>query len=228
MQEHIWEKEYRNPRLITKESEPQAAVLDFLKFLKKKEKITLEGLRVLDLGCGTGRNSNYIANLGNSAVGIDISETALKLARERAAELHLNSVSYIKQSIGSAFSFPDSSFDIALDVTSSNSLNEAERTVYLQETARVLKSGGYLFVRALCKDGDKNAKELLKRNPGPEKDTYIMPEFGLIERIFSKEDFIAAYFPFFEILELEKIAHYSKFDGRIFKRNYWLAYLKKK
>lgn len=228
MQEHIWEKEYRNPRLVTKESEPQAAVVDFLKFLRKKQKIEIEHLDVIDLGCGTGRNTNYIAGLGNKAVGIDISETALRIAQERANELHLDSVTYIKQSIGDEFPFSNESFDIALDVTSSNSLNEKERDVYLKETARVLKSGGFLFVRALCKDGDKNAKELLKRNPGPEKDTYIMPEFGLTERVFSKEDFVALYSLFFEILELKKVEHYSKFDGRIYKRNYWLTYLQKK
>lgn len=227
MQEHIWEKEYKNPKLVTKEADPQSAVLSFLKFLKKKEKMDIQGLSVLDLGCGTGRNSNYIAHLGNSVVGMDISETALSLAKERAHELHLTNVSYIKQNIGTAYSFNDDTFDIALDVTSSNSLNEAEREIYLKETHRILKSGGYLFVRALCKDGDQNAKTLLKTHPGKEKDTYIMPEFGLTERVFSKEDFISTYSPLFTILELEKITHYSKFKGRIYKRNYWIAYLKR-
>jgi SAM-dependent methyltransferase len=232
MQEHIWEKEYRDPKLVTKHDEPQQAVKDFFKFLKKwhkKAKVTLpEVLKVLDLGSGTGRNSNYFAELGHEVVGIEIAPTALKIAEVRASELGLKNVKYIKGSIGEAFALDADSFDVALDVTSSNSLNEKEREVYVKETARVLEPGGFLFVRALCKDGDANAKNLIKSNPGPEKDTYVMPEFGLTERVFSKEHFVAIYSPFFEIIELEKLSHYSKFDGRIYKRNYWIAYLQKK
>jgi len=232
MQEHIWENEYRNPKLVTKHDEPQQAVKDFFKFLKKQAKKAgarqvdgeIQPLTVLDLGCGTGRNSNYLADQGHTVTGIEISETALKLAKERAEEKSLT-VTYIKGSIGTPFPFADNSFDVAIDVTSSNSLSEKERAVYLKETSRVLKPGGWLFVRALCKDGDQNAKNLIKTNPGPEKDTYIMPEFGLTERVFSKEDFTSTYSPFFEIIELEKITHYSKFNSRIYKRNYWIGYL---
>ncbi len=228
MQENVWEKEYRNPQLVTKEAEPQPVVLNFLKFLKKKEKFVAENVAILDLGCGTGRNSNFLAekNAGNSVVGMEISATALKLARERATELGLINVEYIKQSIGEEFPFEDARFDIALDVTASNSLSEGEREIFLKETHRTLKPGGYFFVRALCKDGDDNAKELIKRNPGPEKDTYVMPDLGLTERVFSKEDFVATYSPYFTILQLEKVSHYPRINGRLYKRNFWLAYLK--
>lgn len=228
MQEHIWEKEYQNPKLVTKEADPQASVLAFLKFLKKEEQYKVEDKTILDLGCGTGRNSNYLAERGNTVIGMEISSTALRIAKERAAEGRINNVSYIKQSIGEHFPFPDSHFDLILDVTSSNSLNEAERAIYLSESHRTLKPQGYFFVRALCKDGDQNAKELIKRNPGAEKDTYIMPEIGLTERVFSKEDFTTLYSPLFTILKLEKSTHYSHFNGRLFKRNFWLAYLQKK
>ena len=50
-----------------------------------------------------------------------------------------------------------------------------------------LKKGGYIFVRALCKDGDENAKRLLKDSPGEEYDTYIIKEMGLYRTgIFTK------------------------------------------
>jgi SAM-dependent methyltransferase len=228
MQEKIWENEYRNPKLVTMGNEPQAAVKDFLRWLRREQNTPLEHLRVLDLGCGNGKNTNYIAGLDptNEAVGIEISETALSHARMYAPST--KNATYLKQSIGVVFPFPDNSFSVALDVTSSNSLNENERAVYLKETQRVLKPGGFFFVRGLCKDADTHAKTLLKTNPGPEKDTYIMPEFGLIERVFSKEDFIATYSPFFEILELKKETHYTKFSGRLYKRNFWIAYLQKR
>jgi len=230
MQERAWEKEYRDSKLVTKDDKPQASVLKFLRWLKKECDFCLEHKKILDLGSGTGRNANYLAALGNDVVGMEVSQTAINLAQKRISNLEvspLNNVAYIKQSIGTSYPFDDTTFDLILDVTSSNSLNEVERKTYLAETNRVLKPGGYFFVRALCKDGDDNAKYLIKNNPGPEKDTYVMPETGFIERVFSKEDFIATYSPFFTIIELEKETHYTRMNNRVYKRNFWIAYLQK-
>ena len=110
---------------------------------------------------------------------------------------------------------------------SSNSLNESEREIYLAEVNRVLKNGGHFFVRALCKDGDSNAKNLLKLSPGPEYDTYIIKDMNLVERVFSKADFTKDYSKYFKIQELIKKTNYAQFKGRSYKRNYWLAYMKK-
>jgi ubiquinone/menaquinone biosynthesis C-methylase UbiE len=229
MQKNIWENEYKKQRLVTMSDEPQASVKDFLRWLRKEHDVPLEGLHVLDLGCGNGKNSAYIAGLDatNRVVGIDISETVLVHARKRTETSE--QVEYIHQNIGEKLSFADASFDLALDVTSSNSLDEKERAIFLSETHRVLKPAGYFFVRALCKDADKNAQYLLKHNPGPEKDTYIMPDLGLVERVFSREDFIKTYSePGFTVLHLEKETHYSKVADRLYKRHFWVAYFQKK
>lgn len=220
MQEHIWEKEYRDPILVTLSNVPAACVKDFVRFLRKDRKLELDNLNILDLGCGNGKNSFYIAEQGlnNKIVGIEISDTALKHARELAP-----AGNFIKQSIGTPLNFPDASFDIILDVTSSNSLNENERAIYLKEISRLLKPGGYLFVRALCKDGDKNAQNLLVAHPGKEKDTYTLPGVGLTERVFSKEDFLKTYEQFGLPLYIEKETHYTKYNGQPYKRNFWVG-----
>lgn len=225
-QQSVWEKEYRNPRLVTKESEPQNDVLRFLKFLRKEAGIKLEGLTVLDAGCGTGRNSNYIAELGNTVSAFDISPTALRLAESRAKKLKLD-VEYLHHDMGSSYPWKNETFDIALDITSSNSLNNRERAIYVSEVSRVLKKDGFFFVKALCKDGDDNAKALIKKNPGPEKDTYIMKEMKLVERVFTREDFIKIYSPYFKIIKLTKKTSYTKFNNQSYKRNFWLAYMQK-
>lgn len=225
-QGNIWEREYRNPKLVTKDDKPQADILRFLKFLKKEEKYIVNDKVVLDLGCGTGRNSNYFAKEGNSVIGMEISKTALFLAKERAKELGLT-VDYRMGDIGEKYDIEDRSIDVVLDVTSSNSLDEKGRENYLEEMFRVLKKGGFIFVRALCKDGDENAKFLLKNSPGKEYNTYTIKDIGLTERVFSREDFMSTYGKYFKILKLEKTTHYSTFNNRVYKRNYWLAYLKK-
>ena len=49
----VWEREYNNPLLVTKEAEPQNDTKKFFKFLEKSEGISFHNLNVLDIGCGT-------------------------------------------------------------------------------------------------------------------------------------------------------------------------------
>lgn len=226
MSHDAWEKEYRHPTFLTKEMDPQADTVRFFKFLKKEEKFDCFGKELIDLGCGTGRNSLYACELGAIPHGIDISKTAIAYG-----------IDYLKQkdieidlrvgSIGKVLPYPDNLFDIALDVTSSNSLSETEREVYRSELIRVVKSGGYVYIKALCKDGDLNAKELLKRFPGPEKDTYILPEQKITERVWTKQDIIDFYSPVFKVLHLEMKESYTTMGGRRYKRKFWIMYLQK-
>lgn len=225
-QGNIWNKEYKNPKLMTGNDKPQADVLRFLKFLKKERSYNVEGRNILDLGCGTGRNSNYLGELGNNVVGIEISSIALDLAIKNAKNKNIK-VDYRLGNIGEPYHLEDNCIDIILDITSSNSLNEKEREIYLKEMNRTLKDDGYIFVRALAKDGNKNVKNLLKLNPGREHDTYIIKELGLIERVFSKDDFIETYSKYFKIIKLEKKTGYTRFNNRVYKRDYWLAYITK-
>ncbi len=226
-QESVWDREYRNSKFLTKENKPQSDVVRFVQFLRKDQKLVTEALKVLDLGSGAGRNSFYFADMGNMVTGLEISKTAVGIADQYAKDAGLN-ISYVKQSIGDEFPCEDNSIDIALDITSSNSLTEKEREVFLSETNRVLKNGGYFFTKALCKEGDENAKYLIKNNPGKEKDTYIMPEVGVTERVWTKEDFVSTYEKYFEIIFIDKKTSYSKIKGRSYKRNFWIVYMKKR
>lgn len=228
-QKKNWEKEYEAQKLMTGGSEPQADVLRFLKAYKKSVRETgrIGSSRVLDLGCGMGRNANYLASLGAEVIAIEFANNAVREAARRAKVMGVE-VKYIEQSIGEKWPVESGSINLVLDITSSNSLNETERAVYLTEAARVLKPGGTFFVRALCKDGDKNAKFLLKENPGREHDTYILKGVGIEERVFTEQDFIDLYGQYFEIVSLEKRSGYQRWDNQSYKRNYWLAYLLKK
>lgn len=221
-----WEKEYQQPQFLTLGTEPLAVVKDFCKWLRRDEKVDLEKWVVLDLGCGNGKNVKYfIEGYAKSGIGYDISKTAIAAAKKLSEGLDIN---YEVRSIGEKLPLENESVDIILDVTSSNSLNESEREIYLQETKRVLKRDGYLFVRALCLDGDKNARQLIKENPGLEKDTYILPGVGVTERVFSRQDVMDTYGKYFDVVLLEKTEGYQKWGNQSYKRNYWVIYAKMK
>ncbi|MDP3899899.1 MAG: class I SAM-dependent methyltransferase [bacterium] len=225
-QKNAWEKEYQNPSLIKLSDEPRKDLKEYMKFLRRKEDVALENLNILDLGSGNGKNSNYLAELGNKVIGFEISPTALGLARSKSRDVGVD-VNYIQADISAPYSLENESIDLVVDIMSSNSLNESEREIYLKEVYRVLKSDGHFFVRGLCKDGDQNAKNLIKLSPGKEYDTYINKDMNLTERVFSRADFISMYSKYFEIQQLTIKTNYAKFKGQNYKRNYWLAYMKK-
>lgn len=50
----------------------------------------LAGQHVLDLGCGTGRMSRYLATKGATVTGIDFAEDALSIAREESVDYSID------------------------------------------------------------------------------------------------------------------------------------------
>lgn len=231
-QEAAWEREYRKPVMLSRKNVPHADVVRFMRDLKKAarrkgEPLDITEWNVLDLGSGTGRNSFYFAEQGAKVTGFEFSDAALAIAKKFARHAELP-ITYAKQDIGEAYPLLDGTFDLALDVTSSNSLNASERATYLKETHRVLKSGGHLFVRALSKEGDEHAKYLVKNASGGEEDTYVHPDLGVVEKVFTQASFREAYEPYFMVESLVRVHHYAMVAGRRYRRAYWLAHLTKK
>jgi SAM-dependent methyltransferase len=225
-----WEREYRDPTFLTLGTEALGEVKTFVKWLKKelrgKVGRTLPDYRALDLGCGNGKNLNYLVRqFIDEGIGYDISPTAIAHAQTSADGLRC---SYDVRSIAEPFPLPDQSIDLVLDVTASNALTSREREHMLTEIARVLRPDGYLFTRALCKDGDVNAKNLIKKFPGAEADTYQLGDTGIVERVFTKEAISETYSQFFDIVHLEKTTGYQKWGNQSYKRNYWIMYAKLK
>lgn len=218
---HPWEQEYRRGTFLTFDTEPQHAVRTFVRLLKKRG--PLGGTTLLDLGCGTGRNSIFLAEQGVIATGYDISPTAIRMAKAQTpADV---SVQFEVRDIGTPYPLADQSIDTIFDITASHALQSEGRAVYLNEISRVLRPGGMMLLRTLAKDGDSNAKFLLKEYPGPEPDMYRMPTTGLIERVYTERELRSVYEPYFTIQTCKKTSGYTMIQGKRYKRNFFIAYL---
>jgi SAM-dependent methyltransferase len=221
-----WESEYRNPQFITLGTEPINAVREFVKWLRRKQKVDMTDFVVFDAGCGNGKHSKYLVeNFCESGIGYDISQTAIRQANELKGDLQIE---YFVKSIGAPFDIDNESIDLVIDATSSHALKVQERGKFLSEISRVLKPGGYMFLRTLALDGDANAKNLIKQFPGTEPNTYVLPGTDMTERVFSKSDLESDYAENFTILNIEKTTGYQKWGNQSYKRNYWIVYLQKK
>lgn len=222
---NAWEREYQNPKFVSLGTDAAQDVKDFAKWLRRKQKIELEGQHVLDLGCGAGKNSIYFAERDAQVTGYDFSKVAITAAKERADKENL-SINFEVQSIGEALLIADQSIDIVLDIMSSHALSNPERATYISELYRVLKPGGYAFIRTFILDGDSNAKKLFKEFPGPETNSYILPETGMTEHVFTEKE-LKEFYGDFKIMNFEKEFGYQRWGNQSYKRRYALIYLQK-
>jgi SAM-dependent methyltransferase len=101
---------------------------------------TLTTGRVLELGCGNGRNATYLASLGCSVDAVDFSELAVGWARERA-RLAGAPVDFQCCSIFDA-TFVEGCYDLVYDAGCFHHIAPHRRRDYAGLVHRALKPGG--------------------------------------------------------------------------------------
>jgi 27-O-demethylrifamycin SV methyltransferase len=103
------------------------------------------GLRVLDVGCGTGTPACYLGRAREAqVVGISTSEVGVMAAGARAEAEGLAELVSFEQRDGMDNGFEDASFDRVWVLESSHLMRDRERL--LAECARVLRAGGRLVL----------------------------------------------------------------------------------
>ncbi len=101
---------------------------------------------VLDAGCGTGENALHVASLGLHVLGVDVAETALSIAREKAAARGLDAEFVVADALH--LDRLDRVFDSVLDCGLFHSFDSDERGDYVASLASVTGRGANVYV--LC------------------------------------------------------------------------------
>ncbi len=166
-------------------------------------RLPIEKGKALELGCGSGHNSIWLAQHEFLVTGIDVSEIALDKAKENASKNHVNCtflcLDIFKDEI------PGHPFDFVFDRGCFHSYDsDDERKTFAEKVSHHLAEGGLWFTLLGSADEASN-------RPGPPRR--------------SAKDIILAVEPVFEILSLTA-SHFE--SNRPHPPRAWACFLKKR
>ena len=191
---HPWELAWKEGRW-KEVSPPLLAVVELAENLK------LQGARrILDLGCGAGRHTIFLANAGFHVTALDVSETALNQLQSRLAEASLTDVTLIKHNM-LELPFINDYFD---SVVSTNVLHHgtvSEIRQVLGEVYRVMGRGATGLIVTLSKKDFRygSGRQI-------EQGTYLFTEGdekGIVHHFFPEHE-LRSFFGQFEITSLKE------------------------
>lgn len=141
--------------------------------------------KILEVGCGMGAESAFLAARGMNVVAMDLSEAAIENCK-KLSDIYGVHVDWIAADFLTSDLFNEE-FDIITDQGCFHHMHEEERALYAQKVLKYLKPGGMFILRAFS---DK------------------MP-WGLQPRRISSDDMLSTFYPDFKLEHMERILSFS-------------------
>jgi len=113
--------------------------------LQNNEKLPLNGINLLDIGCGGGLLSEPMCRLGATVTGIDASAKNIEIAKIHAKKNNLN-INYI---CTSPEKIQKEKFDVILNMEIVEHVENVE--LFLNSSSNLLKKNGLMFVATINK-----------------------------------------------------------------------------
>ncbi|MDR1480508.1 MAG: methyltransferase domain-containing protein [Planctomycetaceae bacterium] len=143
----FWEKEYESDKTPFDVHEPDSWVAE----LEKNGK--LHG-KIFDAGCGPGRTTIYLAQLGYDILGADISSHAIERAKLKTTGID-NPPNFIQADLCRLSGY-DNCFDTVIDIGCFHSLFEEKlRNCYAATLHRICRKNAVLYLRAISDANNK-------------------------------------------------------------------------
>ncbi|MBN1121395.1 MAG: class I SAM-dependent methyltransferase [Anaerolineae bacterium] len=132
--------------------------------------------QAIDLGCGTGTTSIYLARNGWQATGIDLVGRAIREARRKARRERVEGKTTFRRGdvIKESCRLDDRSFDLAVDIGCFHSLSAQESRDYAAMLKRIMRPGGTFMLYSFS----PTAPDEFGYTPEQIIDLFT-PEFGL-------------------------------------------------
>lgn len=150
----LWGEHLHHGYWIRGDETKEQAQLQLAQHVAKAAEIPF-GARILDVGCGFGASSIYLAReYGANATGITISAVQVKMANRAAQEAGANAKFLCMDAEAMSFEEP---FDVIWSVESISHYSSVEK--FFAAAAGLLKRGGTMVITDWCKKAGLTARE---------------------------------------------------------------------
>jgi len=167
---------------------------------------------VLDLGCGAGRHTVCLAENGFDVIGVDVSKSALRIAKEWARKENLEEVSLVQATMTS-IPFRDNQFDAVISVSVIHHAVKRDIEATVDEVYRILKRNGTLLANlASANDPRHGQGEMVEPSTFRILEAFEEKRFEELHHFLTKEQVsgLLSRFSKAEIELLGKKPHYWK------------------
>ena len=137
--------------------------------------------RALDLGCGTGTTSVYMASNGWQVTGVDFVPRPIRVARAKAASAGV-SVAFLVGDVTRLHELPiEPAFDLLFDQGCFHSLPDRARPAYVHEVSRMARSGATFLLYAFGRQPDVPRRRFFPKGITPDEVQSLFADFEMVE-----------------------------------------------
>lgn len=171
----------------------------FIEGLLEKEWFPKTG-KALEIGCGTGPLIRWISSKGFKGTGVDISETAIELAKSQSDGLDID---FFNDDFCYSNKLKDESFDFIIDGHCFHCIVEdKDRLLFLEKAYKLLKKNGAFILGTMCSPVNKKEFSVSYKNQKYKDNIFYVPYETELEgsKIFDGKMYMAQ----------RKIEHWKK------------------
>jgi len=199
---NLWEDEYARKGIPSSfRPDPSGSLVDALMIL---DSLSFKGMVAVDIGCGTGRNSLYLASRGYEVYSLDIAETVVRRFADHVTREGVDDrIHVFCRSVTEPWPISRGVCDLAADLFCyKHVIAPSQRTAYRRELASALRSGGY-FLLTLAGTDDGYYGPLLSSSPDRDARIIIDPANSIPSVLYDAADIKREFGDEFEIAHYE-------------------------
>lgn len=173
---------------IVPEETPAKFLAEHLKAYEFAEDF-VKGKKVLEVGCGDGYGSAYLAKAASEVVGVDYEKNVIVSAQRKYARRNL----IFLCADATHLEFKDNSFDVVCSFQVIEHIPEDKLIHYLLEIRRVLKSDGAFYLSTLNLEHARKSALTYQKNSAHCKEFELESLKDLLSQAFDKVEILGLH-----------------------------------
>ena len=221
-----WEREYTKGGIPSSvRTEPSGAVVDFFNNCVGRGAVG----HALDIGCGSGRNSLFIAERGFRVQSIDYAKSQIEALKRSVTALNLvDRVDPILADIRTSWPVVEASVDVVVDAFCfKHQITSHDISHYASELGRVSVHGAKYLISFAGRDDGYYSKFPHSTETGPGQ-VIVDPQNQIASRLYEPKEVLDIFHAYFSPLRIQRKEMKNEMHGGTYDRVTHILWLERR